>query len=529
MPTIIPSERRVGRILRNANLFQNKTAAISTFTNINNNSALGTLYDGEVLSVRYVAGFSASQNVWTEIEPNSAVASTSLRNVEILNDAVLSGSYPENTIFMLPHGGGTYDAYTKQQSSAGDNVTSNAYTHLTSGNNIYCIMTLFGVVSITDNGRLKFTFIDGNASGNNGLPVISTDKSITVTDDGTSYDLSANIDNNTIVKDSSTGVLSVPPVHIALYGENAIEIGQHPSTGTADGRTIKLKIETKTPQILTQSANGLTANLTLVEYTTTDYDGTTTLPASVSKRYRLRTAGTSDHNLSSNIGDPIDIPVDRNLYQVYLGHVDDTLTSSTDPTVISGTGNDALCFIYNLSDGTYQLVPVDIESYLTESEFSDGLSVTNHVVTANLGYGLVFDSSSPKKIQANIGTGLQFDNSSPKKIELKNSATSEIGGIRVGAVKGTAVSGLSTAVENAITTDTTPTASNLYRRYAVLSDVNGLGYINIPSLGPNTLAQYSTTAASALPLTGVDNLLVLDSNGQISTLNVWDCGTYNNL
>lgn len=543
---IIPEARRIHQLLRNSNLFQTKSAAIATFTQINNNADLGTLYDGEILEARYVAGYHVSNGVWTETEPSSAVAANTLRNVEILKSSILKGEYPANTIFLIPHGSGTYDAYTKASSSAGDDVTSNSYTHMTSGSDFYCAKTLFGLVNVYDDTNLKVTFIGESNEGGGGMSVTSTDKTIGVVDNGSSFNLSANIDNKTIKKDgstgvmsvnidsttllsdSSTGVISVNPVNISLFGEDSIHIDSHQTGGVADGRRIWLKIADD-EYVLSHAANagGLKTNLSLVEYTTTDYDGTT-LPSSVQKRYRLRNGYSTDSSATKNIGVPIDIPTDRNLYQVYLGHVDDTLTSSTNPTVVPGTGDDALCFIYQLSDGTYTLAAVNIESYLTETEFSDGLAVASHVVKANLGDGLNFDASSPKKIQANLGTGLQFDSSSPKKIELKKAATSEIGGIRVGAVKDSAVSGLSTAVENAITTDTTPTASNGYRRYAVLSDSNGLGYINVPSLGPNTVAQYSTTAANASPLTGVSNLIVLDSNGQLSTLNVWDCGTYNN-
>jgi hypothetical protein len=58
-----------------------------------------------------------------------------------------------------------------------------------------------------------------------------------------------------------------------------------------------------------------------------------------------------------------------------LGHIDDTITSSTNPTVVPGTGSEALCFIYQKADGTYELVAVNVESFLQESEFKDGLQV----------------------------------------------------------------------------------------------------------------------------------------------------------
>ena len=84
------------------------------------------------------------------------------------------------------------------------------------------------------------------------------------------------------------------------------------------------------------------------------------------------------------LGDWIKIYKDSSLYRVYLGHVDDTITSPTDPTVVSGSGDTALCFIYNKADGTYELVAINVESFLEESEFKKGLEVVNHEVNVKI-------------------------------------------------------------------------------------------------------------------------------------------------
>ena len=76
----------------------------------------------------------------------------------------------------------------------------------------------------------------------------------------------------------------------------------------------------------------------------------------------------------------IDIYKDSALYDVYLGHVDDTLHDYSSPVVTSGTGDTALCFIYFKSDGYYQLVPINVEKFLEEAEFLDGFRVDNHQV-----------------------------------------------------------------------------------------------------------------------------------------------------
>lgn len=132
----------------------------------------------------------------------------------------------------------------------------------------------------------------------------------------------------------------------------------------------------------------------------TDQEVTALSDANVREAYKL-----IDANGRTAIGDVIKIYKDSSLQSVYLGHVDDTLThedstthESADTTVTSGTGSEALCFIYHLENGNYKLVAVDLESFLQESEFGDGLQVNNHVVSVNAGDGLDFDSSDPKKV-----------------------------------------------------------------------------------------------------------------------------------
>lgn len=108
----------------------------------------------------------------------------------------------------------------------------------------------------------------------------------------------------------------------------------------------------------------------------TDLKITAVTPSStnVKEEYALvDSAGTA-------LGDHIKIYKDSSLYQTYLGHVDDTISSSTDPTVIAGSGDTALCFIYQKADGTYELVAVDVSKFLEETEFKSGVTATDHIV-----------------------------------------------------------------------------------------------------------------------------------------------------
>ena len=103
--------------------------------------------------------------------------------------------------------------------------------------------------------------------------------------------------------------------------------------------------------------------------------------ANVKEAYKLIYA--TDENRAA-IGDIVKIYKDSSLYNVYLGHVDDELVSEDDPTVVPGSGDTALCLIYETANGTYELVAIDVNDFLEESEFADGLQVVNHVVSVKV-------------------------------------------------------------------------------------------------------------------------------------------------
>lgn len=84
------------------------------------------------------------------------------------------------------------------------------------------------------------------------------------------------------------------------------------------------------------------------------------------------------------VTDVIKVWKDSSLIRSYLGHVDDALESSASTTVVTGTGDTALCFIYQLADGSYELVAIDVNDFLEESEFGDGLEVDNHIVSVKV-------------------------------------------------------------------------------------------------------------------------------------------------
>jgi hypothetical protein len=148
-------------------------------------------------------------------------------------------------------------------------------------------------------------------------------------------------------------------------------------TPAANGDTdLSVHIDGKTIIAADSGANKgeLSTNLSVVALNSTELaqEGT-----NVKEAYKL--IYTTDSNRTA-IGNVIKIYKDSSLYNVYLGHIDDTIAGDP-PVVTEGHGDTALCFIYQKSDGTYELVPVNVEDFLQESEFKNGLQVNNHEVS----------------------------------------------------------------------------------------------------------------------------------------------------
>ena len=157
--------------------------------------------------------------------------------------------------------------------------------------------------------------------------------------------------------------------------------------GTATTTDIKVNIKSG-EKVLQLGSDGIFTDIKISALTAAEVSALS--DPNVKEAYKLRdsTRGT--------LGDIIKIYKDSSLYNVYLGHVHDTITSSSDPTVIPGSGDTALCFIYQKSDGTYQLVAVDVESFLQESEFKDGLTANSSTHEVSV----LIDSTSEKDSQA---------------------------------------------------------------------------------------------------------------------------------
>lgn len=109
----------------------------------------------------------------------------------------------------------------------------------------------------------------------------------------------------------------------------------------------------------------LTTNLSIKKYT----DG---LDANIREAFALVSGDGTE------LGNRINVYKDSSLYKVELGKTSWKIDKTTGEYTEKGeNGNDALVFIYQIKDGTYSIVTIDIAEYLKEVEFGSGLKVEN--------------------------------------------------------------------------------------------------------------------------------------------------------
>lgn len=305
-------------------------------------------------------------------------------------------------------------------------------------------VTRASLPSVTDTAVAKnfITEVDqtnGEISVSRG-EITSTDKTITLTDgnDG-GIDFAVNIDNSTIVKDANTGVLSVANSALVEYigDEDTIDV----STAVNNQKTISSLLSIK--------------------------EVTTSVPDTVAHRYMLAGTGTT------KIGEYIDIPKDSALANFYLGHVDDVLTDA-DPTthesptstVTPGTGDTALVWIMQLSNGNYKLATVDVHSFIDEAEFASGVT---------------WDSTAKKVKGVVDGTSESF--------------------LTVGA-DGFKLSGVQAAIDNAVSGATAQTAALSAKTVTVVTSSNNSISTASTAAADGTVSVDLVTDASKVKMTG---------------------------
>lgn len=246
-----------------------------------------------------------------------------------------------------------------------------------------------GAIAATDTLEQAFSKVENAIAAGT---VHSNDHSITVAADATNggTNIEVNVDGTTITKDGTSGAIGTT---LSIYKYSQQE------TNAADSNAREI--------------------------------------------YQLQYGGNASKGTA--IGEVIKVYKDSSLANVYLGHVDDTLSGedsstheSSSQTVVSGTGSEALCFVYQLANGNYKLQAVNVESFLMESEFKDGLAVNSstHEVSVKIGDGLEFGSTA------------DADGNKPINVKVDTAANgNEFLSVSANGLK---VSGVSDAIDNAI-------------------------------------------------------------------------------
>ena len=160
----------------------------------------------------------------------------------------------------------------------------------------------------------------------------------------------------------------------------------HPTTGTNAGKT-DLAVTIDGTTIVKSNAGVLKSDLELTQLTSSEL--TALNNSNVKEAYKL--IYHTDSNRTA-IGDVVKIYKDSSLLSVELLHADLDAATPLKPTYSDGTWTDidsasqteenlALCFAYQLADGTTSVEAVPVGNFLRESEFGDGLQVVSGVVS----------------------------------------------------------------------------------------------------------------------------------------------------
>ena len=232
-------------------------------------------------------------------------------------------------------------------------------------------------------GKLQKTIheMDKAASAEDGK-VVTTVSEV----DGVVSETKANVKDLQLggyAKTNDTGdIASADTINVALsklenqIGANEISNadGSINVTPAAGGTDINVNIKSGEKVIkLDGEGNGI--------YTDIKLSGITPSSTNVREEYALIASdGTTQ------LGASIKVYKDSSLTNIYIGHVDDTLTNadasgeSVDTAVTNGTGDTALVYIMHLENDKYKLAAVNVQAFLEETEFGSGVTATNHVV-----------------------------------------------------------------------------------------------------------------------------------------------------
>lgn len=329
------------RFLRNGSLYATREEAL----NVLNSQNLAAEQDGSIILTRYGSGNTVKTLVGF-VYVNGENKSLTIFDIEGASGDVENLRQEINAM--------DYTGLTADENKVVYNVTETNGIVAAEAKNIssvklggYAKSSSTGAIASTDTINEALSKLENKAAA---ITIANADKSINVTTGATGTDINVNIKSGerVLAKDGSAGVYT----NIAISAATSEELSK--------------------------------------------------LGTNVQEAYKLvATDGTK-------LGEFIKIYKDSSLVNLYLGHVDDLLNGTTAQTeesessvVVPGSGSEALVWIVQLADGKYKLAAVDVESFLQESEFKDGLQVSNHEVSVKV------DSTSEavttgKSVTANV-------------------------------------------------------------------------------------------------------------------------------
>lgn len=169
----------------------------------------------------------------------------------------------------------------------------------------------------------------------------------------------ADIATSGLASDAETTPITGSSTTVAVTGDNAADqIASLAQTlKTIENNSYKYKLVKLTAAEVTALSDvNVKEAYKLVSYQGDDVPGTTTY---------------------TQVGDVVKIYKDSALQEVYLGASTDTINATTGViTKNTVTDPQSMNFAYQLADGTYSLIKIDISKFLSESEFGDGLQVS---------------------------------------------------------------------------------------------------------------------------------------------------------
>jgi hypothetical protein len=467
------------QFLRNSTIFTSRTAAL---TGLENQLKAATAKDGEPILARYTG---------TDNKEHTLLGIKSAGGYEIFDN---EGSAAKAVTSVQYDGDNNKITYTKD-GTATDVVTTAAL--LTDMDlNVTNIGETGKVITVVGETNGKVT-----ATATNFTDVILGGYSKTA-DTGA-------IDATDTLEKALSKLENTVATNAIVSDDSSITVAPSQNKGTS----VVVNVDGTT--IVKANGGALKADLKILKETTG-------LATNVKEQYKLVYG-----NSTTAIGDIVTIYKDSALVNIELGHVDDTLKGedpttheSASSTIVSGSGDTALVYVMQLANGNYKLAAVNVQSFLEETEFSDGLQVNNHVVSVKLDAS--GDDTGAGKFLTVGSDGLKLDGVS----DAINTAKSEVIGTSGDASTANTIYGAKAYADAAVVAlDAEKTSTDGTNVQVKVTEVDGkITAVNITTdntVNSTNVNTAITTAIEALDATdtAVTNQFVTavsEANGVIS-------------